>query len=64
MNKIIKAVVVGFVCVGSVFAVEAKRTYADFDAAAGVCRSLRLIEAQAARLAAALDAPGAVCLLS
>ena len=29
MNKIIKAVIVGFVCVGSVFAVEAKTTYRD-----------------------------------
>jgi hypothetical protein len=61
MNKIIKAVVVGFVCVGSVFAVEAKRTYADFVAAAGVCRSLRLVEIEAARLTAAVDAPTAVC---
>ena len=60
MNKIIKAVVVGFVCVGSVFAVEAKTTYADFVAVAGVCRSMRVVEAQAARLAAAFDAPAAV----
>jgi hypothetical protein len=29
MNKIIKAVVVGFVCVGGVFVVEAKSTYRD-----------------------------------
>ena len=29
MNKIIKAFVVGFVCMGSVFAVEAKTTYRD-----------------------------------
>ena len=29
MNKIIKAVVVGFVCVGSVWALEAKMTYRD-----------------------------------
>ena len=29
MNKIIKAVIVGFACVGSVFAVEAKTTYRD-----------------------------------
>ncbi len=29
MNKIIKAIIVGFVCAGSVFAVEAKSTYRD-----------------------------------
>jgi hypothetical protein len=29
MNNIIKTVVVGVVCVGSVFAVEAKTTYRD-----------------------------------